>query len=323
MKEMKRSNNTIFKYTMILGAAMSLSACNGLFENIYDAPTETEMEIKENSFSQIKTVEYTEWAYIDFSGRKVTTVKIGKEYESEIPDNWDIAIHRYDIKTNEGAAYQTSYTSFDALKANGKLPDDKDFVKDEWTTDKIAIDMSGMMEGNIVYTDSYYNSVLSTWLNVDTSTMPPIYTMSNQVYLIRLKDNTYAAIRFTNYTNAKGIKGYIDFDFLYPFDFEKITKKTITKNETYIYNITISFIATCSTFAQQSSNYVSGRVTDTNGEPLPGATISIKGKGTGAVTTSDGTYTLQLPGTGSYIITASYVGYQTVEKKFTTDENKN
>lgn len=46
-----------------------------------------------------------------------------------------------------------------------------------------------------------------------------------------------------------------------------------------------SFIATCSTFAQQSSNYVSGRVTDTNGGPLPGATISIKGKGTGAVTT--------------------------------------
>ena len=83
-----------------------------------------------------------------------------------------------------------------------------------------------------------------------------------------------------------------------------------------------SFIATCSTFAQQSSNYVSGRVTDTNGEPLPGATISIKGKGTGAVTTSDGTYTLQLPGTGVYIITASYVGYQTAEKKFTTDENK-
>ena len=83
-----------------------------------------------------------------------------------------------------------------------------------------------------------------------------------------------------------------------------------------------SFIATCSTFAQQSSNYVSGRVTDTNGGPLPGATISIKGKGTGAVTTSDGTYTLQLPGTGVYIITASYVGYQTAEKKFTTDENK-
>ena len=35
---MKRSRNAIFKYTIVLGAAMSLSACNGIFENIYDAP---------------------------------------------------------------------------------------------------------------------------------------------------------------------------------------------------------------------------------------------------------------------------------------------
>ena len=45
---MKRSRNAIFKYTIVLGAAMSLSACNGIFENIYDAPIETEMEIKRN-----------------------------------------------------------------------------------------------------------------------------------------------------------------------------------------------------------------------------------------------------------------------------------
>lgn len=217
---MKRSSNTIFKYTIILGAAMSLSACNGIFESIYDAPLETEMEIKDTSFSQVKTVEYTEWAYIDLSGRKVTTVPIGEEYDSKIPGDWDFAIHRYDIKTNGGAAYKTAYTSFDDLKAAGKLPEETAFVEDEWTTDKIAIDMTGMMDGNIIYTDSYRNTVLSSWLNVDTSTMPPIYTMSNQVYIIRLKDNTYAAIRFTNYTNARGIKGYIDFDFLYPFEFD-------------------------------------------------------------------------------------------------------
>lgn len=217
---MRRSRNAIFKYTIILGATMSLSACNGIFENIYDDPIETEMEIKENKFSQVKTVEYTEWAYIDLSARKVTTVQIGEEYESQIPEEWDFAIHRYDIKTNGGAAFQTSYTSIDDFIAAGKLPEAEKFVEDEWTTNKIAIDMSGMMEGNIVYTDSYYNATLSSWLNVDTSTMPPIYTMSSQVYLLRLKDNTYAAIRFTNYTNAKGIKGYIDFDFSYPIEFD-------------------------------------------------------------------------------------------------------
>ena len=191
---MKRSRNAIFKYTIVLGAAMSLSACNGIFENIYDAPIETEMEIKENSFSQVKTVEYTEWAYINLSERTVTTVKIGEEYESQIPDKWDFAIHRYDIKTNEGAAYKTTYTSIDEFKATGKLPKAEDFVKDEWTTDKIAIDMSGMM--------------------------------SNQFFLIRLKDNTYAAIRFTNYMNARGIKGYIDFDFQYPLEFEDNNNET-------------------------------------------------------------------------------------------------
>lgn len=47
---MRRSSNAIFKNIMILGAAMSLSACNGMFEGIYDDPIEAEMEIKESSF---------------------------------------------------------------------------------------------------------------------------------------------------------------------------------------------------------------------------------------------------------------------------------
>ncbi len=92
---------------------------------------------------------------------------------------------------------------------------------------------------------------------------------------------------------------------------------------TFIVSILIfSFIVTCSTFAQQSTEHISGRVTDTNGEPLPGATISIKGERTGAVTSADGTYTLQLPGIGSYIITASYIGYQTEDKRITTEKEK-
>ena len=76
---------------------MSLSACNGMFEGIYDDPIESEMEIKESSFSQINTTEYTNWVYIDLSERKATTVEIGEEHKSEIPAEWDLAIHRYDI----------------------------------------------------------------------------------------------------------------------------------------------------------------------------------------------------------------------------------
>lgn len=218
---MKRSYNAIFKSIIILGATMSFSACEGIFERIYDEPIETEMEIKDNRFAQINTTEYTNWAYIDLSGRKATTVEIGNEHDSKIPVEWDFAIHRYDIKTNGGAAIKTIYTTFDELKAAGKLPEASAFTKDEWTTNKIAIDMSGMMDGDIIYTESYRNALLSGWLNVDTSTMPPIYTMSGDIYIIRLKDNTYAAIRFTKYTNPRGIKGYIDFEYLYPLAYDE------------------------------------------------------------------------------------------------------
>ena len=82
---MRRSSNAIFRNIMILGAAMSLSACNGMFEGIYDDPIEAEMEIKESSFSQIIATEYTNWVYIDLSEHKAMTVEIGEKHNSKIP----------------------------------------------------------------------------------------------------------------------------------------------------------------------------------------------------------------------------------------------
>ena len=76
--------------------------------------------------------------------------------------------------------------------------------------------MSGMMDGNIVYMESYYNEELSKWLNVDKSNMPPTYTLSNKVYMVKLKDGTYAAVRLTNYMNASGVKGFMTIDYIYP-----------------------------------------------------------------------------------------------------------
>ncbi|MFY9516075.1 MAG: secretin and TonB N-terminal domain-containing protein [Dysgonamonadaceae bacterium] len=46
-------------------------------------------------------------------------------------------------------------------------------------------------------------------------------------------------------------------------------------------------------FAQQQQKTITGKVTDTNGEPIIGATILIKGTSHGTVTDMDGNYTLQ------------------------------
>lgn len=53
---------------------------------------------------------------------------------------------------------------------------------------------------------------------------------------------------------------------------------------------------------------VQGRVTDENGEPLHGATVSLKGTTQGTTTDAQGRFTLQVPGVGA-VLQISYVGF--------------
>ena len=92
----------------------------------------------------------------------------------------------------------------------------ENFVTDTWTTNKITVDMSHMMDGIILYAEDYYNPCLSLWLDVDTSTMPPIYTLSGKIYLLRLSDGSFAALRLANFMNDAAVKGFMTIDYLYP-----------------------------------------------------------------------------------------------------------
>lgn len=211
--------------TAMLGALLSLSACNGILEGIYDQPTtDTEFSYGFNSINDnsgatgtvyIDATSYTRWTYIDFHTQKIDSVEITPE--TQVPENWDIAIHRYDVKTNDGSVLETGLTGLSTLLTSGALPQGT-FISDEWTTEKIIVDMSTMADGYLGYAESDYNPELSKWLNVDKSTMPPIYTPSNKVYLLKLKDGTMAAIRLKSYMNELGVKGYMTFDYIYPFE---------------------------------------------------------------------------------------------------------
>lgn len=199
---------------------VSLPACNGIFSGIYDDPTTD----SDNEFGfvssngntgriYIDATDYTEWHYIDLHNKVVITTTT----DNKAPENWDFAIHRYDAKTNDGQVWESSVADL------GSLPEIKDllseaFVKDEWTTDRITTDMLQMMDGVIVYAEDYYNSCLSSWLNVDTSTMPPIYTLSGKVYVLLLSDGTYAALRLANFMNDAAVKGFMTIDYEYPIE---------------------------------------------------------------------------------------------------------
>ena len=55
---------------------------------------------------------------------------------------------------------------------------------------------------------------------------------------------------------------------------------------------------------------VTGRVLDTEGEPMIGVSIQVKGTSTGTLTNLDGDFVLDVPD-ASAVLVFSYVGYQT------------
>ena len=59
----------------------------------------------------------------------------------------------------------------------------------------------------------------------------------------------------------------------------------------------------------QTSRYkVTGTIIDDMGEPLPGASVRIKGTDTGAISGMDGTFEIPVKGTGKVTLVVCYIG---------------
>ncbi|MGV8093902.1 MAG: SusC/RagA family TonB-linked outer membrane protein [Mangrovibacterium sp.] len=80
---------------------------------------------------------------------------------------------------------------------------------------------------------------------------------------------------------------------------------------------TVILLGTGPLWAQNTTNAnsklikVSGIVTDENGAPLPGTTVSVKGTTIGTITNEAGSYTLQVPETATLVF--SFIGYNMQE----------
>ena len=206
----------------VLPSVMLVTSCNGIMGGIYDdvdmsgsadfgfidACTQSKPGIV-----YIDATSYTDWVYIDFSTMHTVTLDV----DSPAPASWDIAVHRYDAKTNGAKVAMSSASDF----AEAHMAATSSFVADEWTTETIVTDMSTMMDGYLSYAESFYNAELSTWLDVDKSTMPPIYTLSGKVYIIALSDGNNIAVKLSDYMNADGVKGYMTIEYIYPFELTK------------------------------------------------------------------------------------------------------
>ncbi len=241
------------------GLLLLLPACNGVFSDLYDTPPPEERtatfgfrnhdEATHRGQLYLDVVSYREWTFIDLHRRATVTTPIptgltskwdgrsGWSYhqvtwpdtyeERDVvpadsvpePEAWDFALHHYDVRTHNGAALATEFTSLDELLAHGDRAEllARPFTGDVDTRHYAYYDLTGIYNYYIGYHHTKVNLLLSEWMDMNVKNPPPTYTLSRRVYLLRLPDGTHAALHFRDYMSPAGAKGYVTIDYVYPY----------------------------------------------------------------------------------------------------------
>lgn len=148
---------------------------------------------------------YTEWVYVSLSTGQIVEVT-----DPANDMNWDLGFHRWDVKTNGGLSGNGQGA---ALKLNETQLEQVTIAPESgYATDiMMQINMTGMPP---VLEDHPANSELAQWMDLDMSTMPPTYTMSDKVFIVKTADGNFAKLKFTDYMNDTGVRGHITFEYV-------------------------------------------------------------------------------------------------------------
>ncbi|MDO4462480.1 MAG: HmuY family protein [Bacteroidia bacterium] len=207
-------------------------SCDGMFEGIYDDPIEEQqsefgfknttnipatesMLAYSRGWLYVNTTDYLSWTYIDFDSHNIAKVGVYEEYN----DDWDIAIHRYEVKTNNAKVWKTEYSDFDDLLSLPSLPEGE-YLADEWSEDRVAIDLSGILDFDVKFLPTYVSNVID-WVDVIYPPYPPTYKSHDKIFLIELDNGKRIGIRLENYVNKNGVKAYLTLEYVYPFPLDE------------------------------------------------------------------------------------------------------
>lgn len=194
-------------FLMLSVAILGLTSCSK------DNPA-TDQPTGETKESYIDATSKTTWHYFSLSDNKV--VGTGEETDADnktwaARTDWDLAVNRYNIRTNSGAASSVeskggvytfnATTSFDSVT---ELPTEATFVAD------VAVTSEGM--GGITTTIRSEATVILFKKNEDGSTiMPPVYLQA-PVYIYRSADGkAHYKLQFTQYQDENKVTGHVKF----------------------------------------------------------------------------------------------------------------
>ncbi len=233
------------------GLLTMLSACNGVMDGIYDdpqTPAQGDLYVdatswtewhyiclhngNENANGNVKTysIPMTEISEFDSDGTGIYTYwydvfgegiskrefrgKYPTERQSE-PDHWDIAVHRNNVRTNGGAVYQTSVSDISSIGSAASFSS-MPFVEDEWNETDVWTVQAQMLDGLVGNQRIKINTELGKWLTMDIPPMPPAFRHNDKVFIVRLSDGTYAALRLKNYKTPDSRNCGLTIEYKYP-----------------------------------------------------------------------------------------------------------
>ena len=136
--------------------------------------------------------DYTHWYYYSFDEQKVTKSEVG----TPEPDVWDLAFHRFDIKTNDMGVIAYSADAYDGISvipAEGYVLDTEN--------DSIAVDMTDVMNGNIGYVHSHINQEISRFVTYSLESYPPVYTYHPKSFVLRTKNARFFKLKVLDWRN--------------------------------------------------------------------------------------------------------------------------
>ena len=182
----------------------------------------------------VSTVDYSVWTYINLKtgetqtatvdgpwkyiggedGNKVLEEK-NPEIKGSVPAEWDLAFHYYEIRTNGGQALATdakNLADVTELPATGWAKDVTVKAEDQ----NIIVDMTNMMKGSVGYAGGIINPALCKWVTrTPNEGMPPvIYTVTDNVYLVKMTNGSWAKLKFLDKLDGNGKKA-IKFSYEY------------------------------------------------------------------------------------------------------------
>ncbi len=162
--------------------------------------------------AKIDARSYSDWVY--FSFEKGTVVEVDKANFNKSLD-WDIAFHRNDVRLNCGASGQGAGG---AVKMQAKsLAEVSTAPASGYVVDATKSIMVKFTLPVPLFEDQPANAGIE-WLNVDTSNPPPVYTLYDNVYVIKTAAGKYAKVKFANYLSDKNETMVVSLDYAYQPD---------------------------------------------------------------------------------------------------------